>query len=783
MNISKDSRIPLELLNPSDEFKSAMDAMAIHWWYWDIVKKHLIISPGLVKKLGYAEEEFDPTVPTLDKNIHPEDSEENLKIFRKLLAGEADVYEMEYRLKVDGEWTWFYNRGTIILRDNGGSPLLAGGITMDISNRYSKLLEKVGEGSKFEFIFRNSTEAICVVSLGDENNPGQILEVNFAAAKLFECKPEDLIGLNPYKLLDPSLLENRNHLRSTLMASGSLKLDINTRNKLGKDKFLEVHTHAFRETGEEIFIALVIDKTESHTYKEELKASEIALRQSEKIYRSLIQAADDRIGLFDSEGNVVILNNAFTETIGFSMEEFLALKDRERIHPEDKKMIQGLSRELFKTGYLSTEYRVQHREGHYLTMNSKSVLLRDPDLDKDYILFIIRDVTDRINFQKELLKAKEKAIESDKLKSAFLANMSHEIRTPMNSIVGFANLLTEDDLDDDSKEEYVRRINKNSEQLLALISDIIDLAKIESNQLAVTYSKVILNNLFCELANYGQQQLDIRERDQVVFKNITEEKSKALIIESDLVRLTQIMQNLVNNAVKFTSAGEISIGFKLVDENNVCLFVKDTGTGIDRQNFEIIFDQFRQIDGSNVRKYGGTGLGLAICKNLAGLLNGRIWVESEKGVGSTFFVELPVKSGYSVFEEKRQKATKNTGSREITVLMVDDDQDSLMLMVTMMRNEGIQTLTADSGYKALEILEREGIPDIVLMDLEMPVLNGLQTLRIIRELYPHLKVIAQSAHAREGESERTKIAGFDDYISKPYSKQGLLDMIRRMVKV
>jgi len=781
MSTYLESLIPREFINPSPEFRAAMESMAIHWWYWDNVNKNLIISPQLMELLGYTGDEFDASVPTLDKNIHPADSEENRKVFKAFLSGESEVYEMEYRLKVGDKWCWYYNRGSVITRNEEGFPELIGGITLDISDRYTRLLSQVEQGSKFEFIFRNTSEAVLIVKMGMGDIRGRILEVNAAAAHLFACDADDLIGLDPIKLFDPALVEKREEYGKELQSTGSLRLEFRTQNFQGKNIFLEVNTHAFTETGENLYIALVKDKTETIAFREELKASESALRQSERIYRLLIQAAEDRIGLFDIQGNPVILNNAFYESLGFTHEEFIALKNRERVHPDDVEIIEKARPQLLEKGFHETEYRAQHRNGHYLYMSSKSVILKDEDLDKDYILFIIRDVTEKFKFQEELKKAKERAVESDKLKSAFLANMSHEIRTPMNSIVGFANLLSEEDIDDATKDEYVRRINRNSQHLLALISDIIDLAKIESNQLSVIYTNVILDNLFCDLINYGRLQLDQREKKEVSINYLPDEAHQNLIIESDLVRLTQIMQNLVNNAVKFTASGEINIGYKLIDEAKVSLFVSDTGTGIERKNFEIIFDQFRQVDGSNVRKYGGTGLGLAICKNLTELLKGRIWVESVLDEGSVFYVELPLRSGYNVEKKPSSKNTNTAVSDKITVLLVDDDQDSLMLMTTLLRNEGVQTITADSGYKALEILEREALPDVVLMDLQMPVISGAQTLKIIREIHPDIKVIAQSAHALEGEKDRSLLAGFDDYISKPFSRQGLFDVIKRVV--
>ena len=771
----------LDFLDQLPALSTAMTAIQMHWWYWDVQQKKLTLNPELVKLLGYTEEEFDSSIPTLDKNIHPDDSSENLEKFTKFIQGDSDIYEMEYRVKVRGKWCWYYNRGAVISRNEDNSPRIAGGITLNISDRYSRLLGKVEEGANFEFVFNNTSEAVLIVSISESGKKGIIQQVNQAAADLFACKPGDLVGMDPYDLLAPHMKEAGKKLRESLLKHGKLKTDVKSKDFKGRDKYLKVHAHLFLNPDQNLFIAIVSDKTESRRIQKDLEASELALKQSEKIYRSLIQAADDRIGLFNSKGEPVLLNNAFFESLGFSYEEYMALENRERIHPEDLLRMKKLRKSWDESGYTSAEYRVEHKDGHYLHMNSKSVLLKDSQLETDYILFIIRDVTERVAFQKELLKAKERAEESDQLKSAFLANMSHEIRTPMNSIVGFSNLLTEEDLDEPSRKEYVNRINRNSEQLLALISDIIDLAKIESNQLSVSYRKVIIENLFCELTNYAVTQLEQRGKQKVLVENDLDEGALDLEIESDLVRLTQIMQNLINNAVKFTSKGKIIIGYRLVDNDRICLFVKDTGPGIERKNFELIFDQFRQVDGSNIRKYGGTGLGLAICKQLSALLKGKIWVESEPGKGASFYLELPLKSGFELSEKDTDLPEESRINKKISILVVDDDHDSLMLLLTMLRSEGIQVLTADNGYQALELLQRQSIPDLVVMDLQMPVLDGIETFKLMRERYPGLRVIAHSADLLREERERILSIGFTGYLSKPFSKQELLNTIFKLV--
>ncbi len=778
MKQDRTDKIPTQISRTSEVVAAGMHLMEMHSWYWDMKERRLIISPETMALLGYSESEFDPALPTFDRNIHPEDIGSISQCFADFLEGASDVLEIEVRIRSGGSWAWYYARGTILEKSEEGKPEAVGGILMDISRRYKQLIDRVSEGNKFEFIFRNTREAVLILAFSDDGKKGKILEANEAAENLFGGK---LKGSDPYDLLSEAYRGFNPELNETFRKHGALELEMQIRDLKGEMKYLDVHAHSYNYSGENLFITIVTDKTESQQVKKELKASETALRQSEKIYSSLIQAADDRIGLFRTDGTPVLLNNAFSGVLGFTNEEFMQLEDRERLHPEDREMLEKKASKLFRERFLATEYRVQHRDGHYLHMNAKSVLLRDPELEHDYVLMIIRDITEKMQFERELIAAKEKAEESDLLKSAFLANMSHEIRTPMNSIVGFANLLSEENLDEETRKEYIERVNRNSEQLLALISDIIDLAKIESNLLSVQYSSIYLENLFKDLVNFGEQQLRQRNRKEITLVYDPDPGAPEMKIESDLIRITQILQNLVNNAVKFTRRGTITIGYRLQDNATLRFFVKDTGTGIDRENFDIIFDQFRQLDGSNIRKYGGTGLGLAICRNLAALLKGKIWVESEMGTGSEFYVEIPYKAGSTVLSSKSDMVKQQDLAGEIRVLLVDDDPDNLLLLKTLLRNEGFQALTADSGYRALEILDREVLPDLVLLDLQMPVMSGLQTLQIIREKYPGLKVAGQSAYALDSEQERTMMSEFDAYITKPYDRNALFNMIGKLI--
>lgn len=501
--------------------------------------------------------------------------------------------------------------------------------------------------------------------------------------------------------------------------------------------------------------------------------------EHERLYRTLIDAADDAIGLFTEDMEIILFNPAFHETFGYKLEEFVTLGWKGIIHPEDRSQLNERGEELVKQGSLSVDFRVRHKTGRYLFVSSKNVIIPSQGDEPDMILTIIRDVSERMKELEELEKAKVRAEESDLLKSAFLANMSHEIRTPMNSIVGFSNLLVNPGLDDAARNMYVQRIVRNSELLLALISDIIDLAKIESNQLPLVYGKQKLSVLLAEMEQYARDEIGRLKKKGLEI--ITVDPDSDCEIETDVVRISQIMRNLVNNAVKFTESGKVRIGCRAADSSkNVVLFVEDSGVGVSPDNFNLIFDQFRQVDGSNTRKFGGTGLGLAICKNLVEMMGGKIWVESTEGMGALFQVELPRKAVLledSALTEAPEKKKISEPEKPMRIVVVDDEQDSLELFYEILSGMGHEVLKAASGFEALQLIEKHPLPDLVFMDDQMDVLSGTETMKILKERYAGLRVVVQSAHALVGDRARFLKNGFDAYLPKPFSVDQLKDIL------
>jgi len=461
------------------------------------------MNPGMLKILGLDPESFDGLQESIYQNVHPEDVERNNARMARLYLGRDDLYEMEYRVRgPEGHWIWYYNRGTVLLKDEHGKALVIGGITMDISGPFKKLLALVEDKEKFEFIFRHSTEAILVLEFQDEKIK-RIRDANRAALELFEVSHEDILSEGASQFASYDLPGTGEMMVNQIKEQGFARFEKKVNPAGGDYRWLEFTAHGFTLTGEDLIITIVKDKTSN-------KKAEAALRETEKLYRTLFEAAGDRIGLYTLDGKAVLMNSAFYESLGYTREEFLNMDQQSLIHPADRKQIARSSKDLLEKGYSAAEYRVLHKNGTYLHMSSKVVLIKGDEGEEDLVLFIMRDISERKQFIKDLERAKEKAVESDKLKSAFLANMSHEIRTPMNSIIGFSHLLNKADLGNEERGLYIERIVSNSEMLLTLITDIIDLAKIESGQITINHGRISLSELIRDM------ELSIKEADQFI---------------------------------------------------------------------------------------------------------------------------------------------------------------------------------------------------------------------------------------------------------------------------
>jgi len=505
------------------------------------------------------------------------------------------------------------------------------------------------------------------------------------------------------------------------------------------------------------------------------KKAEEDLRDSENKFRRIFEIENDSLFLADSKtGKILETNQAAVKLYGYSRKELLS-RNFQDLSVNPVNIMTLIHRQKTR---VDSEIAVSKHGVHcpieisfaYFTWKGKDVFLA-----------AVRDVSERRRVEQELRSAKEKAEESDRLKSAFLANMSHEIRTPLNAIVGFSRLLARKNYDQEKRKIFIDDIQSNSNQLLTIINDILDISKIESGQFILNPTQVCINKLLQEV--YDTMQLQIKDKDLVLFCEKPLPDSD-VTITIDEVRLKQILTNLLNNAIKFTEQGYIHFGYKAQKSKQLLFFVRDTGIGIAPEKHAIIFEHFRQEDDTTTRKYGGTGLGLSISKKLIELMGGTIWVESEKNKGAQFFVTVPLIQSQTldhVTNVTHIETVAHASFNGETILVVDDHTSSYIFISEMFENQNVRVIQATSGEQAIELCKQFPTIQLVLMDIQMSGVSGVDAMKQIKQLFPAIPIVAQTAFAQKGDRERFMQQGFDDYITKPLDERDLQEIFKRFL--
>ncbi len=491
----------------------------------------------------------------------------------------------------------------------------------------------------------------------------------------------------------------------------------------------------------------------------ERRQQEIALKQSEERFRAMFEQHSAIQLIVDPEtGTIINANKAAADYYGWSVEELCTML-LHQINPLTHEELLGEMQTGISTGI--NQFSFQHRK--------KDGTLRDVEVFSNPIIIdgkklfysIIHDVTDRI------LAAEE----SDRLKSAFLANISHEIRTPMNGIMGFSELLKEPQLSGEEQTEYLGLIQQSGERMLALINDLMDISKIDAKEVKLVESETSVNLLVRDLLAFSRLEADKKGLRLSCTTGLPDNES---IITTDSGKLTKILTNLIQNAMKFTSKGGIDIGYSRKDEM-LEFYVIDSGIGIPEDNKGKIFERFHQADNSLTRAHEGSGLGLSISKAFVEMLGGTIHVESVEGAGSTFSFTIP-------YNPATHLPTANCPLPTVfTFLIAEDDDVSTLLLKRNLKGEDITFLCAENGWEAVELAQHHPEINLVLMDIKMPIMNGYEATRLIKEQRPDLPIIAQSAFTSKEVREKAKEAGCNDFITKPISKSELLEKMRGLL--
>ncbi|MFC2101965.1 ATP-binding protein [Bacteroidota bacterium] len=515
-------------------------------------------------------------------------------------------------------------------------------------------------------------------------------------------------------------------------------------------------------------VSVFIFRNRTQRENKELILSEARLSESELKFRTIVQNAQAIIFILDKEGNFLLSEGLALSQLGLKPGQVVGLSSLE-MYKDFPDVILGVRKAL-------------KGEEQRSVVNIRDIVfdtLFSPVVDKagtvTMVIGIATDIT-------ELVEAKNKAEESDRLKSAFLANMSHEIRTPMNGIVGFAQLLTEPGFSEEEKLHFVDTINRNALDLLAIIHDIVDISKIESGQAQVTNEVIDINKLFNELEQLFQPEASKNGVKLVLNQEIPEHQNRII---SDPAKLNQVLKNLLTNAFKFTDEGEIVLTAAERD-GNLIFTVKDSGVGIEPKFHELIFDRFRQAEYPTTSKYRGTGLGLSISRAYMKMLGGHIGLESATGKGSTFKVELPLQVAEEPLKDQPERLKNKSSDRpdwsDRTILLVEDEEDNAWFFKEVLKSSGVTILWADTGSKAIDMFQNHPEVDLIIMDIKVPEVDGLEVTRRVKAARPDLPVIATTAFALAGDKEKCLDAGCYEYFAKPVRIQLFLKTLGKYIR-
>lgn len=766
-----------------DKLQLAMQAANYYPFQIDLPSGKITSEEKLYDSLGYSAYEITNLLQKSGSLIHPDDYQKSAAILRAKQTSSESYFNNEIRIKnKQGNWIWYNLSGKIVnfQQDDKNQKVL--GLIRNIQEEKENKIRLQESENQLKLAMESANQALIDWDIQKDSiyfspewfsmlgyQPDE-QEINYDFTVQIS-HPED-VSIAEKKLAD--------HIKGE---SPIFISEVRMKSKSGMWKWILTHGKIVERdnTGKPLrAIGIQTDITS-------IKATEQKLRESETNFRQLAENINDAFWLRTTDHKVVYANPACYDIIGENFLEIFENNSRyeEWIHPQDRNFIlkRRAQNQLNPTKNHYYEHRILTKEG-----NVKWLWIRTfPVFNENGELYrragIASDITQHKNLISEMLKAKEAAEESDLLKSTFLANMSHEIRTPMNGILGFAELLKDQDLSPEEKIEYIKIIDSNGKQLLRLINDIIDISKIELNQLSIHKTVFNLNTIIHNIhIHFVQEQTRIRNQNIKLEIQIPTNINN--IINTDESRLVQILANLISNAVKFTEKGTVTIGFKKIKIDTIDYYkfhVTDTGIGIPESMTSLIFERFGQVQAQKFKNEHGTGLGLAISKGLVELLGGNIWFESTPNIGSSFYFTIPARNNV----KKENNLIKNQQKMEkwddLEILIVEDDADNLEFLRRILLKQGAKVFLAKTGKEAINIVTHNDSIKIVLMDIRLPDIDGFETTQKIKAIKPNLPVIAQTAYAMYNDREMCLENGCDDYISKPLDKRVLYQKINSYI--
>jgi PAS domain S-box-containing protein len=527
---------------------------------------------------------------------------------------------------------------------------------------------------------------------------------------------------------------------------------------------------------------LSIYQIELEHQNQELIQSQDLIQQSKDHYHDLFDNSPIGYLIVDLNGVIKDINQTACLQLEGSKNKYINNKITKIVHPDFQDLYYIYFRTLINQKHNQTcDIKLQKSKNTFFYARIQGIRQSNLTSNEPEFRLAIIDVSIQKEMEFKLLVAKQHAEESDRLKSAFLANMSHEIRTPMNGILGFAELLKQPDLTGEEQQDYIRIIEKSGNRMLNIINQIIDISKIEAGLMKLDIKDSYINEQIEYIYTFFKPEVEAKGMTLSIKNKLSAEEA---IIKTDREKLYAILTNLVKNAIKYTHKGSIEIGYIKKGEI-IEFYIKDTGIGISKNRQAAIFERFIQADISDEMARQGAGLGLSISKAYVEMLGGKIWVESEEGIGSVFYFTLPCnvepEEIFVVQNSVLENVTTNT-NKTLKILIAEDDEVSGKLLDIIVKMYAKEILKVRTGIEAVEICRVNPDIDLILMDIRMPQMNGFEATRQIRQFNNNIVIIAQTAYGLAGDRAKTIEAGCNDYIAKPISKTELISLIQKYFK-